>query len=229
VARAADIERTMEDELRTAGLFPTVEQPIVDLEAFVERHLHVQMDQYAALDDRVLGQTEFYRDAAPRIMINRDLTGTAMHDEESGPRLRGRWRATVAHEACHVVLHRVLYEISDDQSDLFGSPQRVAQRLFRCMKDQVLFRGPVSDWREVQANRGMAALLMPRAVFQALAVEEIGRLQITEADRVAGGRGCRRLAVALSGRTGVSSQAASIRLETLSLVSTAGSPRLISS
>src|SRR5882724_1762899 len=155
-----DIEVLMEDELRGAALLPTTQNPVVDLELFIERHLGACLDPYADLEHAVLGQTEFFPGQPPRVQINRDLTRAAMDEDESPPGLRGRWRATLAHEAGHVVMHRMLFEV-EDTGDLFGD--RIAthtpQRLMRCLRANVLFRGGVTDWREVQANRGMAALL----------------------------------------------------------------------
>src|SRR5262245_52314045 len=100
-----DIEVMMEDELRNAGLLPTAQAPVVDLEALIERHLNARLDQYAELETSVLGQTEFFPGQRPHVLINRDLTDGAMDDDESPRGLRGRWRATLAHEASHIVLH----------------------------------------------------------------------------------------------------------------------------
>jgi hypothetical protein len=68
------IESMMDDELTKAQLFPTLEAPTVDIETFIYRHLRARMDQYADLDPTVLGVTEFYVAAPPKILINRDVT-----------------------------------------------------------------------------------------------------------------------------------------------------------
>jgi Zn-dependent peptidase ImmA (M78 family) len=75
-----------------------------------------------------------------------------------------------------------------------------------------------SNWREVQANRGMAALLMPRRLFRRLALREmrqlgVGTLAIAEAPEV------ETLVSALADALRVSKQAARIRLNTEGLVS----------
>ncbi len=70
----ADIENMMEDALRRADLLPSIENPPVEIEQFIQS-LKVRMDQYAELDQSVLGLTEFYTNRPAKIMINRDLTG----------------------------------------------------------------------------------------------------------------------------------------------------------
>lgn len=168
-----EIEQIMEDELHHAGLRPS--QPeAVDIERFIEGHLHASMDQYAELESNILGLTEFRRGIAPRVRINRDLTGSAMDGEWCPPGIHGRWRATMAHEASHIVLHRMLFEVNPGQTALFEDVGTNGQ-LFRCLKRDVAYRSGGGDWREVQANRGMAALLMPKTSFLRAAAEELDR------------------------------------------------------
>jgi hypothetical protein len=71
----AEMEDLMSAELLKAGLMPALEDPVVDLEAFVERHLKVQFDPYALLDPSVFGETEFRIGAPLKVSINKDLTG----------------------------------------------------------------------------------------------------------------------------------------------------------
>lgn len=222
-----DIEAMMEDELRGAALLPTTQNPVVNLETFIERYLGARLDPYADLEHAVLGQTEFLPGQSPRVLINRDLTRAAMDEDESPPGVRGRWRATLAHEAGHVVMHRMLFELEDD-GDLFGDgiATRTSQRLMRCLKANVLFRDGAADWREVQANRGMAALLMPRALFQRIAAAAAARLAISPDDLVVGSLAAQRLAAEIAPLLEVSKQAARIRLETLGLLIIPGQARL---
>ncbi len=163
---ADEIEYSMEDELRNAGLFPSLKHPVVDVERFLERHLGVVLDQHADLDPEVLGMTEFSPQEKPRVSINRDLTDL-LDDMTSLLGDVGRFRATLAHEGAHVILHRILFELDQSQGTLFAHPASETTekpRLMRCLKRDFGVTGR-GDWREVQANRGMAALLMPREVF----------------------------------------------------------------
>jgi hypothetical protein len=223
-----EIEARTEAELVKAGLMPTADEPVVDVEAFVEQHLGAQFDQYASLPAAVLGQTDFRIGAPPLVMVNADLTGAALDDDDSPLGLKGRWRATVAHEGCHILFHRCLFNLNSHQGSLFGDDkqaQDAPQRLQRCLKRDVAYSRMASDWREVQANMGMAALLMPRPLFVTLCQKELARLgkdrvlaDTPEAQAIAG-----RLAKAFQ----VSCQAAMIRLKTLDLLAIAGQEYLV--
>jgi len=222
-----EIEARTEAELVKAGLMPTVDAPAVDVETFVEQHLGAQFDQYASLPADVLGQTDFRVGAPPLVMVNADLTGAALDDDDSPLGLKGRWRATVAHEACHVIFHRCLFNLSPQQGSLFGEDAEhdPAQRLQRCLKRDVVYGRMGSDWREVQANMGMAALLMPRPLFIAVCQKQLLKLgkdriygDTPEADVIAG-----QVARAFQ----VSRQAAMIRLKTLEVLATHGQEYLL--
>jgi hypothetical protein len=214
-----EIEDIIESELRKSGFYPTVETPTVDLEGFLEEHLKVSLDQYADLDPDVLGQTEFLRGRAPSVRIDGKLTREAIDaGPQAQPGVLGRWRATVSHEASHIILHRSLFEVCESQGSLFSvsedgnQPERV-----RCLKRDVTYGG-VGDWREYQANSGMAALMMPRALFVQVAREHcellgLDALVISTADR-----GATKLAFGIARVFGVSQQAAQIRLRTLGFV-----------
>ncbi len=223
-----EIEARTEAELVKAGLMPTIDSPVVNVEAFVEQHLGAQFDQYASLPSDVLGQTDFRVGAPPLVMVNADLTGAALDDDESPLGLKGRWRATVAHEACHVLFHRRLFNLNPQQGSLFGDDdesQESPQLLQRCLKRDVVHGRMGSDWREVQANMGMAALLMPRSVFAQACRTELSRLgkervlaDTSEAEAIAA-----RLARAFQ----VSRQAAMIRLKTLEVLAVTGQNYLV--
>jgi hypothetical protein len=223
-----EIETTTDQALRNAGLFPNEQQMVVDIERFIQE-LGVRMDQHARLQSSILGMTEFFANGPPRISVNRDLTG-AMDDDQTALGIRGRWRATVAHEGAHVLLHRALFEVDQNQAKLFNlEERREPERLMRCLKRNVLFRGTVSDWREVQANKAMAALLMPQTVFRATAANAIERLALDSADLVAGSKVAGILATTMSEAFEVSRQAAGIRLQTLQILSPTGQRRFTQS
>jgi hypothetical protein len=220
-----EIEDIAADELRRAELFPTLEAPIVDLEKFIESHLHAKLDQYGLLPADVLGSTEFEPGEPPRVLINRDLTTSAVDEPRAGA--FGRWRATMAHEGCHILLHRVLFELNPDQALLFDVPSKssAGSRLMRCLHRDIVGRGG-GDWREVQANRGMAALLMPRALFREIAREELKALGFESSDLEDDAENIRAALRRIAPRCGVSQQAAGIRLETLELIPLAGAVAL---
>ncbi len=214
-----EIERIIECELTSSGLMPTVAEPVVDLERFVERHLSVALDHYAELDSDVLGTTEFFRGKGARISINRDLTGSALDNRKPSVGTRGRWRATLAHEAGHVILHRKLFDVGLPPGAGGRRSLRMERHRQQCLKSNVPHSDDV-DPREYQANQAMAVLLMPRGVFLEIAREEISRA-FPGCDRVPPGSEL-RLAVRIARRLEVSRQAAAIRMSTLGLSSSPG-------
>lgn len=222
----AEIEHLVEDELRKAGLMPTPSDPVTDLERFVEIYLRCPLDQYGELPHEVLGLTEFRRGRRPSISINRSLTGSALDEDESPPGVLGRWRATLAHEACHVILHRVLFELDENQGELFVGSTGDDRHLMRCLKRDVGYASRGGDWREVQANKGMAAMLMPARVFKKVVRAQLGELGMSSANLVAGSPAVTVLTKRLAQHLQVSRQAASIRLSTTGFVSTGTSPML---
>jgi hypothetical protein len=218
-----EIDRIMEVELNKALLLPSAASPSVDVERFIERHLGARLDQHADLEPAVLGLTEFFDGDRPKISINKSLTGSALDDGETSAGMLGRWRATLAHEAAHVLLHQWLFQVAIGNHDLFAQRDQ-ADRGGRqlCLKRNASFRA-VADWREVQANEGMAALLMPRIFFLGIARAEIernfpsGLIPDGQEWRIAG-----PLAALLS----VSKQAVTIRLSSLKLVAPKGQEQL---
>lgn len=220
------IEHAASDILRRARLMPAAGDLEVDVEGLIERHLRAELDQYADLPDEVLGLTEFRSGHRPIVLINRDLTGSALDDDNVHPSTRGRWRATLAHEAAHVALHRHLYDVDPAQTTLMQEDAGSNRRFLRCLKRHVGFRTGSSDWREVQANKCMAAFLMPRELFVARArAVAVGQVNATF-PLESGTASADLLGAALAEAFGVSKQAASIRLSTCGLLKVAAGPGL---
>ena len=210
-----EIERLSDAQLRAAKLMPTVEETVTNLETLVERHLGAELDQYADLPDGVLGATTFRPDGSVLVQIASDITEAAdgaSHDA-TGP--LGRWRATMAHEASHVILHRRLFAQHGGSAVMLG---RADAGLGPCLhRDIAPVRGTDTEqrstgWKEVQANMGMAALLMPRSVFKRAARTVI-------ADAALDRHRARGVAIVeeLARQFRVSKQAAQIRMLTLGI------------
>jgi hypothetical protein len=150
----------------------------------------------------VLGYTEFTQ--PPRIVVSRRLTDLAS-GPGAGLGLRGRWRATIAHEAAHLLLHLRFRGIGT------ATPKLTAQAISSATGK------PSSDWREVQANMGMAALLMPRPIFLAEARRLLEREPVflpLEADALP----AKRLVAILAESFETSHEATRLRLVTLGWV-----------
>jgi hypothetical protein len=220
----------MVEELIRAKMLPDAKADIVevDVERFVERHLKVPLDQHAPLEGHVLGVTRFEAGKPPKIEINSDLTGSALDEEDATPGLVGRWRATVAHEAAHVLLHRCLFELDDPRRGTFAFTREQpgqGRKLMRCLKRDVASRRG-SDWREVQANMGMAALLMPKPVVVQVVRQERERMGLQDGPVVDGSAEHRTLTGELARRFTVSQQVARIRIEVLGITGVSGQAQL---
>jgi hypothetical protein len=203
------LEELAEVELHRAGLMPKQPHP-VNIDAFIEQHLGVKLDYAADLEPGILGLTELKAGAKPSIRISRDLTDAALEvDQYSGT--LGRWRATLAHEAAHVLLHGFLFELNLEQEALFDEAPAGDARLFRCLKRDVVFARGGHDPREVQANKGMAALLMPKGLFGAAARDMAPSMDEES------------LMVEIARTFEVSRQAGRIRLQTLGFLEPDGS------
>jgi hypothetical protein len=219
-----EIEAIADDELRRAGLMPSPDDPVTDLERLIEEHLKAQLDQYAQLPEDVLGLTQFDARLRPAVSISTTLT-EATEEDPPRPGQFGRWRATLAHEASHIFLHRYLF---DPAMTPLTRPQAGATpvntgAVMRCLHRDVVPVGTQDwprasrrrDWREIQANRGMAALLMPSRTFKDVAFGHMAKLGSQSSDAAS----TDSLAATMAEVFQVSKQAAQIRLATLQLVS----------
>lgn len=223
--KPGEIDDWMEVELHKAGLFPTMLEPWVDIECFVDRHLKVGLEQYAPLEPTVLGETRFEPGKKPRISINKSLTELAIDAQGPPAWLRSKWRMTMAHEATHVMLHRCLYASVPNQGMLFGDDDGPSCEGQDC-KYQCLQRNlettKGSDWQEVQANKGMAALLMPKSLFLMVCQSERESLAIGSKPLLKDSYETDLLSKRLGQQFDVSLQSVLIRLQEMKLFATKG-------
>lgn len=202
-----EIEQITADALKNADLWPLGEPGAIDIERLLEVNLGADVDYAGDLDRFTLGYTEF--EVPPLVVVNRKLTDMA-HAANASLGLLGRWRATLAHEAAHILLHTRLYVAGDASAK---------QKTVRCLRTEIHAGPEARDWREFQANMGMAALLMPRGPFldQARAMLEtrgpvFPPLDPTSLDGA-------WLTESLAGRFRVSRQAARFRLASFGFLS----------
>ncbi len=198
----AEIEALAASTLADAGLWPALGSCEIDIESLVETHLGAAVDYSADLEPTILGYTSF--ETPPRVVVNRVLTIAASREGASLAAI-GRWRATIAHEAAHILLHGALYAQGNER------PGRPLLHPIRCSRTAVALGRAAPDWREVQANMGMAALLMPAAIFDrevSLLIEAMGPLIPPIDARLADAQ---RIVTHSSAAFRVSRQAASIR------------------
>ncbi|HEX4216044.1 MAG TPA: hypothetical protein VIA06_22210 [Candidatus Dormibacteraeota bacterium] len=147
-----EIERICEREVAAAIPSVDLDRPALDIDWFVETRLNL-VPEYVWLPSGVLGATEFTADGQVRLQIGSELSIRAERHQDSERLLR----STLAHEAAHVLLHRILF-LKESKAIFGGSASR--SELCRSIGyTDPSYRG---EWWEWQANRGMAALLMPR-------------------------------------------------------------------
>jgi len=160
-----EIERLCAEELAGVGLYPASPEPI-RIERFVEKRFGVT-PTYEQLPDGVLGWTVFDEDGVTEIAISRGLA------EEGRQVAERRINTTLAHESGHGLLHGHLFALHGGTPSLFEGDEDVSAGKVLCREQRVLRRGKAARydgrWWEYQANRVMAALLLPvRLVHEAL-------------------------------------------------------------
>ena len=227
-----EIEGIMAVELERSGMMPSATAPVLDLEAFLELHLRVKLDLYSELGPNLLGVSGFAAGLRPVVKISRTLTAQA-HERLASSGIIGRWRATLAHEAAHVILHRRLVDVPRAQGLLFpqSGESQAEPVVTQCLERDIWFARGTGDWKEVQANQGMASLVMPSGPFATVVREFVGAqatddilAHIPAADTRAFADLIRKLSV----RCQVSREATRIRLNTLGLARLSREPMLSS-
>lgn len=188
----AEIDTIMEDELRRSGTARLSDGGAVDVDAFIESQLRIT-PEFVGLPPGVQGATDFTPDGTVKMRISAALAERAASGEAGGEHLM---RTTLAHEAAHVLLHRVLFL---QQSEALFGGQASRQELCRDIRP---VRGYAGEWWEWQANRGMGALLLPRSEVIDIA-----------GPRTAAARRDGKLVQIIARRYQVSTQAVCFRLE----------------
>ena len=156
------IDRGALELLTSTGLLPEEPKPVA-VDKICDNKWGVPED-YKKLDVDVMGYSAFTYNGFARIVINselendRSVTGTQ------------RLRSTIAHEIGHAILHERLFieklMFDKNQRLLFGEIERHAPvTAIVCRNNDIFGRSGKSKWWEIQANKFMAALLMPKPLF----------------------------------------------------------------
>lgn len=148
-----EIEEICTSELRAAGLFPDLPSPI-RIERFIEKRFGVT-PEYVSIPDGVLGYTAFSKKGVDSMYISAEL------DEDKSTGSQRRARSTLAHEAGHGLLHAHLF-MGVSGHDLFEGHQPDGQKILCREVAGVSGQGYDGQWWEFQANKAMAALLLPK-------------------------------------------------------------------
>jgi hypothetical protein len=136
----------------------------VDVDLVLLRVIESEAD-YVELPPGIMGRTLFSSDGSVKIEVSKKLSDEAESDRTA----RRRLRSTLAHECGHVACHRRLF-IRDTSTLSLFSPEEVATIValkppMMCRANTIGHVGYNGEWWEFQANRCMAALLLPRRIF----------------------------------------------------------------
>ncbi|MHB1327682.1 MAG: ImmA/IrrE family metallo-endopeptidase [Gemmatimonadales bacterium] len=153
---------SMMDEMRErTGSDGFVTGKGIDVELVLLRAIGAEAD-YVDLPANILGRTLFAEDGSVRIEVSRSLSDEAEVDRTA----RRRLRTTIAHECGHVICHQPLFIRDTESLSLFSesltTKNTAARPPIMCRSEGVTGVGYRGEWWEFQANRCMAALLLPR-------------------------------------------------------------------
>lgn len=158
----ARILRLANDKLVSLGLMPSSPGPVP-----IERYCDIRWgapEDYIDLPPGVLGRAKFSETGLAVIEISRELS-------EDTTRIGNiRTRSTLAHEIGHGELHAEKYAEKIRHNNLQGdffkvSGASLGQVEIACREDQI-FRFNKDEWWEIQANKFMAAVLMPKHLLR---------------------------------------------------------------
>jgi hypothetical protein len=158
------IERIAEERLTSLGLMPSSPGP-VSVEKYCDRRWGFAED-YVDLQAGVLGEAVFSENGLVSIRVSQAL-------DDSSPIGVIRTRSTIAHEIGHGELHeeKFIAKIIHDntQGDFFIKPtasSASAKRVATVCRENQIFGYNKDEWWESQANKFMAALLMPPTLLR---------------------------------------------------------------
>ncbi len=165
-----EIEDICADELRRVGLMPQAPQPI-RIDRFVEKRFRV-VPTYQDLPVGLLGYTKFGRSGVQAIVVSKALADEGTKTSER------RVNTTLAHESGHGLLHMQLFVFDTIKGGarLITDDVDYGQRKIMCRPEAVddghATRRYDGRWWELQANRAIGGLLLPRHLV-ALALEPV--------------------------------------------------------
>ena len=139
-------------DANSQGRFPPQPEP-VRIDRFIEKRFMVS-PAYGDLPDGVLGMAKFTDVGVAELIVAKFL--------EDEPFERRR-RTTLAHEAGHGLLHAYLFVLDHNEEPLFCDNSELKKPKFMCREN-------CGQWWEFQANKAMAALLMPRILEAARSI-----------------------------------------------------------
>jgi hypothetical protein len=155
------IDAMCSDALAETGFLPSTAEPI-RIDRFIEKRFNVRII-YEELSNGVLGFTEFGSNGVEAVHV-------AQPSEKTRPAER-RVNSTLAHEGGHGLMHAHLFALNLDHKELFERDADVTQRRILCRDGEERAGLPRPSrkydgrWWELQANRAIGGLLMPKELF----------------------------------------------------------------
>ena len=154
-----DIENICRDELAKVELLPKEPEPI-RIDRFIEKRFGVS-PRYEDLGHGVLGLTKFTKKGVAEVIVSRALA------DEADMVAERRIRTTLAHEGGHGLLHTHLFLLESEHRPLFGDYSDPSKPKVLCRDENAVGTATYKrQWWEVQANKAMGALLMPKELVQ---------------------------------------------------------------
>lgn len=155
-----EIDQMCLEALEVSKCLPSQPEPI-DIEFFVEKHFETNLDLGSDFGSDVLGWTLFGKKGEILMVgVSSSLSGDTT---TVGQR---RCRATVAHEAGHCLMHPILF-MEEETKNMMGNVDFRENRIL-CRKED--FQGKTGKydgrWWELQANRAIGGLLLPRQLVR---------------------------------------------------------------
>ncbi|MBP7898481.1 ImmA/IrrE family metallo-endopeptidase [Candidatus Gracilibacteria bacterium] len=158
--KSQEIEEICLSELKKTDLLPEEPQPI-RIDRFIENRFKIS-PTYEDIGDGILGFTKFGTNGVEEIYVARSL------DEEGTDTSNRRIRSTLAHEAGHGLLHAYIFALGAGNPSLFNNEQPTEPKILcrEVVGTPSAVRRYDGRWWEYQANKAMAALLLPKPLVQ---------------------------------------------------------------
>lgn len=155
-----EIDQMCLEALKVSKCFPSQPEPI-DIEFFIEKHFQTKFDLGTDFGSDVLGWTLFGK-KGEILMVG---VSSSLSEDTTTVGQR-RCRATVAHEAGHCLMHPILF-MEEGTQNMMGNIDFQENRIL-CRKED--FQGKTGKydgrWWELQANRAIGGLLLPRQLVR---------------------------------------------------------------
>lgn len=154
-----EIENICSGELLRVGLLPRQPEAI-RIDRFIEKRFGI-VPSYEDLGDGVLGLTKFTSKGVAAVAVARSL------EEEGTTVAERRIRTTLAHEGGHGLLHTHLFVLQAGKQALFGDFSEPGKPKVLCRDEKSIGQQAYRrQWWEIQANKAMGALLLPKELVQ---------------------------------------------------------------